>query len=218
MSPYTTRRLALAISLVALLSNPAFAGDKKAKKAKTDTEASVAPEPPAPEMASPAEPVPTTDAAAQSSANTITQNVAATSSFSTLLGAVKAAGLDTALSEPGPYTVFAPTNEGFTRLPKTALDTLMRPENKGILAKVLSHHVVKGSISAADLAAKIGAEGGAATLTTLSGQTLTAKMIGSNVVIADANGNAAKVVQADQPQSNGVIHAIDGILLPKPAK
>jgi uncharacterized surface protein with fasciclin (FAS1) repeats len=218
MSPYTTRRWALAISMVALLANPALAGDKKSKKAKAESEAAAAATPPASDVLAPAEPAPATEPAAQSSANTITQNVATSADLSTLLSAVKAAGLDTALSEPGPFTVFAPTNAGFSKLPKAALETLMKPENKAILATVLSHHVVKGSLSAADLAAKIGAGGGVATLTTLSGQTLTAKMVGPSVILTDANGNAAKVTQADQPQSNGVIHAIDGILLPKPAK
>ena len=94
----------------------------------------------------------------------------------------------------------------------------MKPENKPVLASVLSFHVVKGSISAADLISQIKAGGGSASLATLAGQPLTAKLVGTDVVVSDANGNAAKVTQADQPQSNGVIHTIDGILLPKPAK
>jgi uncharacterized surface protein with fasciclin (FAS1) repeats len=218
MFPNTTRRRALAISMVALLANPAIANDKGSTKAKAEAEAPTPASTPAPDVAAPAEPVSAAEPAGQSSANTIPQNVAVSAGLSTLFSAVKAAGLDAALSEPGPYTVFAPTNDGFGKLPKAALDTLMKPENKAILATVLSHHVMKGSLSAADIAAKITADGGSATLTTLSGQALTAKLDGPNIILTDANGNAAKIIQADQPQSNGVIHAIDGVLLPKPAK
>jgi uncharacterized surface protein with fasciclin (FAS1) repeats len=232
MSPYNRLRLVLALPALALIVSPALAGGKKPKKSATAQAPMTAPEDsvPAPATdvsATPAAPAPSTSgptptdvppSTPQSGPGTIAQGVASSAEHSTLAAAVKAAGLEQALAGAGPYTMFAPTNAGFDKLPKGTLDTLLKPENKQVLAAILSNHVVTGNVSAAALTAKIKAGGGKATISTLAGQTLTAQMEGSAVTLADGNGNVARVTQADKPESNGVIHVIDGLLLPKPAK
>ena len=128
--------------------------------------------------------------------------------------AVKAAGLVETLKGAGPFTVFAPTNAAFDKLPKGTVETLLKPENKGKLTKILTYHVVPGKLDAAELAKQIGAGNGKATLKTAQGETLTATMEGSTIVITDAKGGKARVTIGDVYQSNGVIHVIDTVLMP----
>lgn len=144
----------------------------------------------------------------------IIDNAVNSRDHTTLVAAVKAAGLVDTLKGPGPFTVFAPTNSAFSMLPAGTVDTLLKPENKGTLTQVLTYHVVPGRIDAAALAQQIKSGGGKATLKTASGATLTAAMRGSDVVIWDAKGNGAVVTNADVYQSNGVIHVVDKVLLP----
>lgn len=144
----------------------------------------------------------------------IIDNAVNSRDHTTLVAAVKAAGLVDTLKGPGPFTVFAPTNSAFSMLPAGTVDTLLKPENKGTLTQVLTYHVVPGRIDAAALAQQIKAGGGKAMLKTASGGTLTAAMRGSDVVIWDSKGNGAVVTNADVYQSNGVIHVVDKVLLP----
>ena len=144
----------------------------------------------------------------------IIDNAVNSADHTTLVAAVKAAGLVETLKGPGPFTVFAPTNEAFAALPAGTVDTLLKPENKPALVKVLTYHVVAGRISAADLLARIKAGNGKATLKTVQGENLTASVIGNVVTIADAKGGMSHVRIADVNQSNGVIHVVDKVLLP----
>ncbi|MEJ6021747.1 fasciclin domain-containing protein [Ramlibacter sp. PS4R-6] len=144
----------------------------------------------------------------------IVDNAVNSKDHTTLVAAVKAAGLVDTLKGPGPYTVFAPTNGAFSQLPAGTVDTLLKPENKPMLVKVLTYHVVPGRIDAAALAQQIRAGGGRAMLKTASGGTLTATLRGSDVVIEDAKGHGAVVTTSDVYQSNGVIHVVDHVLLP----
>jgi len=144
----------------------------------------------------------------------IVDNAVNSKDHTTLVAAVKAAGLVDTLKGAGPFTVFAPTNEAFAALPAGTVDTLLKPENKGTLTKVLTYHVVPGRIDARALAQQIQAGGGKAMLKTASGGTLTATMRGRDVLITDDKGGSAKVTIADVYQSNGVIHVVDKVLLP----
>ncbi|MFN4114058.1 MAG: fasciclin domain-containing protein [Sphingomonadaceae bacterium] len=132
----------------------------------------------------------------------------------TLVAAVQAAGLVETLSGPGPFTVFAPVDEAFAALPDGTVATLLKPENKGTLAKVLTYHAVAGKVMAADVVKLIEAGGGTATIDTVAGQKLTAQLVGGKVVITDAAGRQSTVVQTDVKASNGVIHVTDGVFLP----
>lgn len=144
----------------------------------------------------------------------IVENAVNSADHTTLVAAVKAAGLVDTLSGSGPFTVFAPTNEAFGMLPAGTVDTLVMPENKEMLTHILTYHVVPGTMSARDLKGAIDAGGGKAELTTVSGDTLTAMMDGENIAIMDEAGGTAKVTIADVNQSNGVIHVIDHVLMP----
>lgn len=144
----------------------------------------------------------------------IVENAVNSKDHTTLVAAVKAAGLVDTLSSKGPFTVFAPTNAAFAKLPAGTVDTLLKPENKGTLTAVLTYHVVAGKVSAAQLAAKVKAGGGKATLTTVQGGSLTFAKGGRGYTVTDAKGNTANITIADVNQSNGVIHVIDGVLLP----
>lgn len=145
----------------------------------------------------------------------IATNASAASNLTTLVAAVKQAGLVETLSSAGPFTVFAPTNEAFGKVDKAALDGLMKPEKKASLKNVLTYHVVPGKLTADDLMAKIKAGNGKAMLTTVEGEPLTLTMDGSNIKIAGMGGSMAMVSQADVMQSNGVVHVVDGVLMPK---
>jgi uncharacterized surface protein with fasciclin (FAS1) repeats len=144
----------------------------------------------------------------------IVQNAVNSADHTTLVAAVKAAGLVETLEGPGPFTVFAPVNAGFDLLPAGTVDTLLKPENKDALVKVLTYHVVAGRISAADLKKQIKAGNGMASLRTVSGGTLMAMMDGNWIILKDEKGGVSKITQSNVFQSNGVIHVVDHVLLP----
>lgn len=144
----------------------------------------------------------------------IVENAAQSKDHTTLVAAVKAAGLVDTLSGPGPFTVFAPTNEAFAALPAGTVDNLLKPENKDALTKLLTYHVVAGRLTAKDLAAKAAAAGGKAQLTTVEGEPLTVSKEGSGWLVTDAKGQSAHVTIGDVAQSNGVIHVVDKVLMP----
>lgn len=133
----------------------------------------------------------------------------------TLVAAVKAADLVSTLKGKGPFTVFAPTNAAFNKLPAGTVESLLKPENKAKLAKILTYHVVSGNVNAAAVVAAIKSGNGKAELTTVSGGKLTATMEMGKVKLTDESGNSAFVTAADLKGSNGVVHVIDGVLLPK---
>ncbi|MET7257169.1 fasciclin domain-containing protein [Dyadobacter jiangsuensis] len=145
----------------------------------------------------------------------IIENAVNSKDHTTLVAAVKAAGLVETLSGPGPFTVFAPTNMAFDKLPKGTVDMLVKPENKAMLTGILTYHVVSGNMSAADLMKAIKDGGGKAMLKTVAGGELTAMQKGKKIVLTDAKGNKAMVTIADVFQSNGVIHVVDTVLMPK---
>ena len=145
----------------------------------------------------------------------IIENAVNSKDHTTLVAAVKAAGLVETLSGPGPFTVFAPTNMAFDKLPKGTVDMLVKPENKAMLTGILTYHVVSGNMSAADLMKAIKDGGGKAMLKTVAGEELTAMQKGKKIVLTDAKGNKSMVTIADVFQSNGVIHVIDTVLMPK---
>lgn len=145
----------------------------------------------------------------------IVENAVNSKDHTTLVAAVKAAGLVETLQSKGPFTVFAPTNAAFDKLPKGTVETLLKPENLKMLQTILTYHVVAGKMNATDIAKAIKMGKGKATLKTVSGGTLTAWMKGKDLYITDENGGKAKVTIADVNQSNGVIHVIDAVVLPK---
>jgi uncharacterized surface protein with fasciclin (FAS1) repeats len=146
----------------------------------------------------------------------IVDNAVNSADHTTLVAAVQAAGLVETLKGRGPFTVFAPVNDAFENLPEGTVATLLRPENKAQLTKVLTYHVVPGRYTAADLMRLIRQGGGRATLRTASGGSLTAMMNGAaNVVVRDESGNVASVSTYDVLQSNGVIHVVNKVLLPR---
>jgi uncharacterized surface protein with fasciclin (FAS1) repeats len=145
----------------------------------------------------------------------IIDNAVNSKDHTTLVAAVKAAGLVETLKGKGPFTVFAPTNAAFAALPAGTVDTLLKPENKSMLTGILTYHVVPGRIDGNAIAAKIKAGKGSASYTTVQGTTLTFKPIGNSISVTDGKGGTAKVTIANVYQSNGVIHVIDKVLLPK---
>ncbi|MDZ7280509.1 fasciclin domain-containing protein [Sphingomonas sanguinis] len=179
--------------------------------------APTAPAPTAPTQAAPAQTAPAAPTTATPAATgTIVQVLAATPDRSTLAKLVTAAGLTADLSGPGPFTVFAPSNEAFSRMPPGALDTLSKPEAKATLATILKYHVVPGKLTAEQLKAQITAGNGTATLTTLAGQPLTAQLgPNGNIMLTDVNGQKAYVDKADVDAINGVVHLTNGINVPK---
>lgn len=146
----------------------------------------------------------------------IVENAVNSKDHTTLVAAVKAAGLVATLEQDGPFTVFAPTNAAFDQLPEGTVATLLKPENKQKLTGVLTYHVVAGKMDAKSIMKAIKKGNGKAMLKTVSGGTLTASMNGDmNVLLQDANGNVANISVYDVNQSNGVIHVIDKVLLPQ---
>ena len=133
----------------------------------------------------------------------------------TLVAGVTAADLVTTLQSAGPFTVFAPTNAAFAKLPAGTLETLLKPENKATLAKILTYHVIAGTFDAAAVVKAIQANGGSLSLTTVSGNKLVASIKQGKVMLTDEKGNSATVVAADLTATNGVIHVIDAVVLPK---
>lgn len=145
----------------------------------------------------------------------IIDNAMASKDHTTLVTAVKAAGLVDTLKGAGPFTVFAPTNAAFDKLPAGTVDTLVKPESKATLTKILTYHVVPGKQDAATIAKAITDGSGKASFKTVQGETLTASMEGKDVILTDAKGGKSKVTIADVMQSNGVIHVVDTVLMPK---
>ncbi|MBV9077688.1 MAG: fasciclin domain-containing protein [Methylobacteriaceae bacterium] len=145
----------------------------------------------------------------------IVENAVNSKDHTTLVAAVKAAGLVDTLAGPGPFTVFAPTNAAFSKLPPGTVDTLLKPENKGTLTKVLTYHVVPGKHTAADLMKAVKAGNGKASFKTAAGETLTVTEVsGSKLEVVDSKGGKSNVTIADVLQSNGVIHVVDTVLMP----
>jgi uncharacterized surface protein with fasciclin (FAS1) repeats len=145
---------------------------------------------------------------------TIVENAMNSKDHTTLVAAVKAAGLVETLSGPGPFTVFAPTNAAFAKLPAGTVDTLVMPANKAMLTSILTYHVVPGRITAQNIAANAKAHRGTATYTTVQGGTLSFTKMGSGWSVTDARGGHAMITTANVMQSNGVIHVIDTVLMP----
>ncbi len=145
----------------------------------------------------------------------IVDNAVNSKDHTTLVAAVKAADLVETLKGAGPFTVFAPTNAAFDKVPQATLDTLMKPESKKALTGILTYHVVAGNQDAATIAKAIEAGNGKATFKTVAGGTLTASMEGKDVILTDEKGGKSKVTIADVMQSNGVIHVVDSVLMPK---
>jgi len=145
----------------------------------------------------------------------IIDNAVNSKDHTTLVAAVKAAGLVETLKGAGPFTVFAPTNEAFDKLSKGTVDTLLKPESKATLTKILTYHVAPGKQDAAAIIKAIEAGGGKATFKTVSGGILTASLEGKDVILTDEKGGKAKVTIADVMQSNGVIHVVDTVVMPK---
>lgn len=158
---------------------------------------------------------PSVGGAPMSTSKTIVDNASAASNLTTLVSAVKAAGLDATLAQPGPYTVFAPTNAAFSRLAPGTVDTLLKPANKATLTKVLTYHVVPGTITIDDLKAKAAAGGGKVLLTTVEGEPLTVAVDGQMITLIDVHGNKSYVETGDVRQSNGIVHVVNGVVLPK---
>ena len=145
----------------------------------------------------------------------IVETAVSNDNFSTLVAAVQAGELVDALSSEGPFTVFAPTNEAFNNLPDGTLSTLLQPENKATLQSILTYHVVEGQFMAEDVVQAINDNGGQFTVQTLQGNNLTLKLWEGNVYVKDVNGNKAQIIITDVETSNGVIHAINNVVLPE---
>lgn len=145
---------------------------------------------------------------------TIVENAINSPIHTTLVAAVKAAGLVDTLNSAGPFTVFAPTNDAFAKLPAGTVDTLVKPENKATLTRILTYHVVPGRLSGKEIAAGIKAGGGKFEMTTVEGGKLTATMSGRKIILTDEKGGMATITTANVYQSNGVIDVIDSVLMP----
>lgn len=145
---------------------------------------------------------------------TIVGVAAGNENFSTLVAAVKAAGLVDTLNGDGPFTVFAPTNDAFGKLPSGTVEGLLKPESKETLTAVLTYHVVAGTFKAADVVKAIQDNNGSFSITTVQGGELTASLDGENVILTDAKGGTSTIIMTDVEASNGVIHAIDTVVMP----
>ena len=167
-----------------------------------------------PSLSAHAQKNPTVGGADMYPTKTIVENAVNSPIHKTLVAAVKAGGLVDTLNSPGPFTVFAPTDDAFAKLPAGTVETLVKPENKDALVKILTYHVVVGRISAKQLENMIKKGGGKATLKTVQGEDLTATMSGGKIMLTDVKGGMATVMTADVFQSNGVIHVIDAVLMP----
>lgn len=146
---------------------------------------------------------------------TIVEIAVGNDNFSTLVAAVKAANLVETLASEGPFTVFAPTNDAFAKLPEGTIPTLLKPENNSMLTSILTYHVVAGEFKAADVVKAIRANDGKFEIKTVQGNTLVAKIKDGNVVLKDSKGNYSTVIMTDVDASNGVIHAIDTVVMPE---
>ncbi len=191
------------------MANNANSTMKPAMNANANTMA------PANTATAPATTDPMVGGAAMLKTKDIIDNAVNSKDHTTLVAAVKAAGLVETLKGAGPFTVFAPTNEAFDKLPKGTVDTLLKPESKKALTGILTYHVVAGKMDATAIAKGIEEGKGKFTMKTVAGGTLTATMEGKDVIITDEKGGKSKVTIADVMQSNGVIHVVDTVLMPK---
>jgi uncharacterized surface protein with fasciclin (FAS1) repeats len=157
---------------------------------------------------------PTIGGAVLDPAETIAANIAKAPNLTTLVKALQAAGLSDTLAGPGPFTLLAPTNDAFGRLQPGTVDTLLKPENKPSLAKLLRYHIVAGRITTKELRARIAAGGGSTTLTSLQGDPLTVTLTSDVLTLNDVNGNRSYIQTGDVPQSNGLIQVVNGVLIP----
>lgn len=198
------RRLTALLPIVALIGLGACGRGREAREAPA-TPSSAPVETPAPE--------PTDQPMAPT--RTILDNAAATGSLSTFVTAVRAAGLATTLAGPGPYTVFAPSNEAFARLAPGVLAQLLQPANRDSLVRLVRFHIVPGTIGVAELQRRIAAGNGTATLMTVQGEPLTVSMTQSVITLTDSGGNKSYVEAGDMTQANGVLHIVNGVLVPK---
>ncbi|WP_426040564.1 fasciclin domain-containing protein [Brevundimonas sp. TWP2-3-4b1] len=202
-----TRLLTLTVASAALLGLAACNNTSDADKAATDAA-------PAETMV-PATTDPVVGGASMSPSDTIVANAAKASNLTTLVSAVQAAGLAETLSGPGPFTVFAPDNAAFEKVPVATREALLAPAGKADLTKILTYHVVPGRLTAADLATQAQANAGKVELTTVQGDTLTVNVNpDGSVTLTDENGGTSRVTQADVLQSNGVVHVIDTVVMP----
>lgn len=206
----------LTVALMGAVALSACQNDATTDTAATDAQTA----PMADDAAATDAATPTGDYAAEAPAmdtaasGTLVEVASGSPDHTTLVTAVQAAGLVDTLNGAGPFTVFAPTNAAFDKLPAGTVDGLLKPEAKDDLSGVLTYHVVSGNVDAATLTQQITDGGGSATLTTVQGGTLTARADGGNVTLTDAKGNTATVTTADLKGSNGVIHVIDTVLMP----
>lgn len=197
----TMKKLLLSLSVIAMISFTSCKNNEsKESEAKQD------------EAAMEAE---TSKEEVEEAPQTVVEIAVGNENFTTLVTAVKAAELVETLSSEGPFTVFAPTNDAFAKLPEGTVATLVEPENKEQLTGILTYHVVSGKFMAADVVKAIEENDGSFTIPTVQGGELVATLDGENVVITDANGNTSTVVMVDVDASNGVIHAIDAVVMPK---
>ena len=192
---FTRTRVMTAVSAVAILGLAACNSE---------------PEAPATDAMEPA----ATDTMAPAADGTVVAVAQSNPDFSTLVSAVQAAELVDTLNGAGPFTVFAPTNAAFEKIPADTLNGLLQPEQRDALTSVLTYHVVAGQVDAAALTQQIEEGGGSATLTTVQGGTLTATVVDGTVTLTDEAGNTSRVVTADVAASNGIIHAIDTVVMP----
>lgn len=214
MTSKNTLYLSVAFAGALSIATAATAQTTAPTSAPTSAPTAADPAAAAPTTAAPAA-NPTVGGVAMDATKPIAVNAAAAPNLSTLVAAVKAAGLATTLSGPGPFTVFAPTNDAFTRLAPGTVDRLLKPENKATLAKVLTYHVVPGTITFADLKERAKASGGKVVLTTVEGEPLTLDVSETAVQLTDVNGNKSFIETPDVKQSNGVVHVVNGVVLPK---
>nr|WP_313417048.1 fasciclin domain-containing protein [Brevundimonas diminuta] len=203
-----TRITALAVSSAALLA-VAACGQNETKKEPAPVET-------APPAMAPATTEPMVGGVAMNPSDNLVANASKAPNLTTLVGALQAAGLTERLQGPGPFTVFAPDNAAFDKIPAATREGLMQPAQKADLTKLLTYHVVPGRLTAADIAAQAQANGGTATLTTVQGEKLMVKDAGGGKwQITDAKGGTSTITQADVAQSNGVVHVVDTVLMPK---
>lgn len=207
-----TRTATLATVSIAALLALAACGNNETKVEKAPTDAT-----PAESAAmAPVTTEPMVGGVAMNPADNIVANASKAPNLTTLVAAVQAAGLATTLQGAGPFTVFAPDNAAFEKIPAATREGWMQPVQKAALTKVLTYHVVPGRLTAADIAAEAQKGGGTATLTTVQGEKLTIRDAGGGKwTITDAKGGTSTITQADVGQSNGVVHVIDTVLMPK---
>ena len=192
------KKLLLSLSVIAMISFTSCKDNQSKEQEAEQEEVSAEP-----------------DTTEEADAQTVVEVAVGNDDFSTLVTAVQAAELVETLNGEGPFTVFAPTNDAFAKLPEETVPSLLEAENKDMLSGILTYHVVAGKFMAADVLEAIEANDGSFTITTVQGEDLTASLDGESVVLTDANGNTSTVVITDVAASNGVIHAIDTVVMPK---